>query len=254
MKIITWNVNGLRAVLSKKALEQVKNHEADIICLQEIKTRPEQINPEQLNNFGNYRIIWNPAVRPGYSGVASFVKNPFNSYELGFGNPQFDNEGRVMQMLVDDFRLFNVYFPNGQRDLGRLKYKLDFYESLLSYLDQLHNQGEPIILCGDFNTAHKEIDLRNPKENETVSGFLPEERAMLDKYLEHGFVDVYRHFYPDRVQYTWWTYRYNARLRDIGWRLDYFMVSESLLSRVKDIEIREEIQGSDHCPVILELK
>jgi len=193
-------------------------------------------------------------VRPGYSGVASFVKNPFNSYELGFGNPQFDNEGRVIQMLVDDFRLFNVYFPNGQRDLGRLKYKLDFYESLLSYLDQLHNQGEQIILCGDFNTAHKEIDLRNPKENETTSGFLPEERAMLDKYLEHGFVDVYRYFYPDRVQYTWWTYRYNARLRDIGWRLDYFMVSESLLSRVKDIEIREEIQGSDHCPVILELK
>ncbi|MEN6299481.1 MAG: exodeoxyribonuclease III [Anaerolineaceae bacterium] len=254
MRIITWNVNGLRAALSKNALEHVKNQEADIICLQEIKTRSEQINPEQLNSFGNYRIIWNPAVRPGYSGVASFVKNPFNSYELGFGNPQFDNEGRVIQMLVDDFRLFNVYFPNGQRDLGRLKYKLDFYESLLSYLDQLHNQGEQIILCGDFNTAHKEIDLRNPKENETTSGFLPEERAMLDKYLEHGFVDVYRYFYPDRVQYTWWTYRYNARLRDIGWRLDYFMVSESLLSRVKDIEIREEIQGSDHCPVILELK
>lgn len=253
MRITTWNVNGLRAVLSKNALGFLKGRDIDIVCLQEIKTRPEQLSEEQMQSFGDYQVIWNPAKRPGYSGVASLYKKLPDLYELGFRNTEFDHEGRVIQMQVDDFRLFNIYFPNGQRDLGRLKYKLDFYESLLALLDRLHDQGEKIILCGDFNTAHREIDLRNPKENETTSGFLPEERAMLDRYFQHGFVDVYRYLYPDRVQYTWWTYRFNARLRDIGWRLDYFLVSSSLVTRVKDVVIHEEIMGSDHCPVTLEI-
>ncbi|NMC11262.1 MAG: exodeoxyribonuclease III [Chloroflexi bacterium] len=254
MKITTWNVNGLRAALSKNAFDYIKPHNADIVCLQEIKTRPEQINHDQIESLGNYQVIWNPAKRPGYSGVASLYKIPPKSYEIGLRNAVFDDEGRVIQMQFDNFRLFNIYFPNGQRDLERLKYKLDFYENLLVFLDQIHNQGENIIICGDFNTAHKEIDLRNPKENETTSGFLPEERAMLDKYLQHGFIDVYRYLYPDRVQYTWWTYRFNARLRDIGWRLDYFLVSESIISRVKDVVIHEEILGSDHCPVTMVLE
>lgn len=253
MQIITWNVNGLRAALSKNALDEIKPIGADIICLQEIKTRPEQLNEQQIQSISPYAVIWNPAERPGYSGVASlYIKKPGNQ-ELGFRNPQFDGEGRVIQMQYPDFRLFNIYFPNGQRDQGRLKYKLDFYENLLAYLDQLHKQGENIILCGDFNTAHKEIDLKNPKENETTSGFLPEERAMLDVYLQHGFVDVYRNLYPERVQYTWWTYRFNARIRNIGWRLDYFIVSEALVSRVKDVVVYDEVMGSDHCPVLLEL-
>lgn len=254
MQIITWNVNGLRAALTKNALDAIKIQDADVICLQEIKTRPDQLNEQQIQSISPYSAIWNPAERPGYSGVASLYINKPNIIELGFRNPQFDGEGRVIQMVYDDFRLFNIYFPNGQRDLGRLKYKLDFYENLLTYLDQLHKQGENIILCGDFNTAHREIDLKNPKENETTSGFLPEERAVLDVYLQHGFVDVYRELYPTRVQYTWWTYRFNARKRNIGWRLDYFMVSAPLVKRVKDIVIQEEILGSDHCPVVLELE
>lgn len=253
MQITTWNVNGLRAAISKNAFDFINSQNADIVCLQEIKTRPEQLNNEQMQSLGNYQVIWNPAERPGYSGVASLYKNPPKAYEKGFRNTKFDSEGRVIQMQFDDFRLLNIYFPNGQRDLGRLKYKLDFYENLLLFIDQLQEQGEKIIICGDFNTAHKEIDLRNPKENETTSGFLPEERAMLDKYLQHGLIDVYRYVYPDRVQYTWWTYRFNARIRDIGWRLDYFFVSESLIPRVKEIIIHEEILGSDHCPVTLEM-
>ncbi len=253
MQIITWNVNGLRAALTKNALDYVKTQAADIICLQEIKTRPEQLDEKQIQSISPYYAIWNPAERLGYSGVASLYINKPNAQELGFRNPQFDGEGRVIQMQYTDFRLFNIYFPNGQRDQGRLKYKLDFYLNLLTFLDHLHKQGENIILCGDFNTAHREIDLRNPKENETTSGFLPEERAMLDMYLQHGFVDIYRYLYPERVQYTWWTYRFNARIRNIGWRLDYFLVSESLVKRVKDVMILDEVLGSDHCPVSLEL-
>lgn len=253
MHIITWNVNGLRAALTKNALETIKTQGADVICLQEIKTRPDQLNEQQMQSISPYSAIWNPAERPGYSGVASFYTKSPVDHVLGFRNPQFDDEGRVIQMQYNDFRLFNIYFPNGKRDQGRLKYKLDFYNTLLATLDQLHDQGEKIILCGDFNTAHRKIDLKNPKENETTSGFLPEERAMLDVYLQHGFVDIYRLLYPERVQYTWWTYRFNARIRNIGWRLDYFLISEALVGRVKDVVVQEEILGSDHCPVSLEL-
>ncbi len=152
-----------------------------------------------------------------------------------------------------DFILFNVYFPNGQRDHERLQYKLDFYAHLLEFCDQLHASGESVIITGDFNTAHKEIDLKNPKGNEKTSGFLPEERAWIDKYLEQGFVDAYRSLYPDKIEYTWWTYISNARARNVGWRLDYFLVSEPLMARVKDVVIHDEVMGSDHCPVTLEI-
>jgi exodeoxyribonuclease-3 len=172
---------------------------------------------------------------------------------MGFNDPKFDTEGRVIQTLYPGFRLMNIYFPNGQRGKERVDYKLEFYARLLDLCDTLHKNGEQIILTGDFNTAHMPIDLKNPKENENTSGFMPQERVWVQNFLDHGFVDIYRHRYPDKVQYTWWTYRFSARQRDIGWRIDYFLLSEALTSRVQDIVIHEDVLGSDHCPVELVL-
>jgi exodeoxyribonuclease-3 len=252
-RITTWNVNGLRAVLNKDGFDWLASMQPDVLCLQEIKAQPHQISEDQFDIFAGYQAGWNPAQRPGYSGVLTLTrKTPLES-RTGLIDARFHGEGRVVVSRYPDFYLYNIYFPNGQRDHGRLAYKLDFYASLLDECDELHAKGEKLILCGDFNTAHQEIDLRNPKQNQTTSGFLPEERAWLDHYLEHGFVDAYRALYPERVQYTWWTYRMNARQRNIGWRLDFFMLSEGLMSRVKDVMIHEEIIGSDHCPVSIEL-
>jgi exodeoxyribonuclease-3 len=251
MKIITWNVNGLRAALSKGIWEWLEEQNGDVICLQEIKTRPDQLKEEHLSLFRDTTAYWHPAERPGYSGVASILKEPCLEVTLGLGDVIYDIEGRVIQTKHAGFRLFNVYFPNGQRDQGRLAFKLDFYAYLLAVCDALHARGESVVICGDFNTAHREIDLRNPTSNATTSGFLPEERAWIDRYLEHGLVDVFRMLYPDRVQYTWWTYLYQARKRNIGWRLDYFLVSTGLVPRVKDVIIHDDILGSDHCPVTL---
>jgi exodeoxyribonuclease-3 len=170
---------------------------------------------------------------------------------FGLGNPEFDREGRVICTRHPHFLLYNIYFPNGQRDWGRLNFKLDFYARLLDMCNRLHASGEKIVICGDFNTAHREIDLRNPKQNANTSGFLPEERAWIDRYLENGFVDAYRQLYPQRIQYTWWTYIGRARERNTGWRLDYFLVSDALMPRVKDIVIHDAVLGSDHCPVTL---
>jgi exodeoxyribonuclease-3 len=253
-KITTWNVNGLRAVLNKEGFAWLKVEKPDILCLQEIKARPDQLSDDHIQQFDGYYQFWNPAERPGYSGVATLTLQEPDSIHLGLGAEQFDQEGRVVRTYHPDFLLFNIYFPNGQRDRGRVEFKLDFYAHLLEMCDQLHADGKQIIICGDFNTAHREIDLRNPKQNETTSGFLPEERVWIDKYLEHGFVDAYRYLYPERVQYTWWTYRLSARKRNIGWRLDYFLVSEALIPRVNDVIIHEDIMGSDHCPVSLLLK
>jgi exodeoxyribonuclease-3 len=250
VKIVTWNVNGLRAALKKDSLRAVFSRIPDLLCLQEIKARPEQLTEEQRNIPG-YHIIWNPAERPGYSGVATFVRESPLEVELGMIAPQFDVEGRVIRTRHPDFLLYNIYFPNGQRGRDRVDYKLGFYAHLLETCDALHAAGENVIITGDFNTAHMPIDLKNPKENEKTSGFLPEERAWVGKFLDHGFVDVYRAFYPEREQYTWWTYRFNARQRGIGWRIDYFLVSEALVTRVKDVIIHEDVGGSDHCPVEL---
>lgn len=250
MKIVTWNVNGLRAALKKDALSAVLSRSPDMLCLQEIKARPEQLTDEQ-RNISDYHTIWNPAKRPGYSGVATLVRETPLEVELGMCAPQFDVEGRIIRTRHPDFLLYNIYFPNGQRGRDRVDYKLGFYAHLLEICDGLHAAGENIIISGDFNTAHRPIDLKNPKQNEMNSGFLPEERAWVQKYLDHGFVDVYRTFYPEREQYTWWTYRFNARQRGIGWRLDYYLVSEALFSRVRDVIIHEDVPGSDHCPVEL---
>lgn len=248
MKIITWNVNGIRAALGKNLKSWVFEQSPDVFCLQEIKATPQQLTDEQ-RDFPGYCVIWNPAQRPGYSGVATFSKQEPVEVRLGLDEERFDVEGRVICTRHDDFLLYNIYFPNGQRGYDRVEYKLDFYARLLEICDALHAAGENIILTGDFNTAHQPIDLARPDENETTSGFLPEERAWVQKYLEHGFVDIYRRLYPERVQYTWWTYRMAARQRNIGWRIDYFLVSESLAGRVRDVIIHDGVPGSDHCPV-----
>jgi exodeoxyribonuclease-3 len=253
MKITTWNVNGIRAALGKGLKEWMLAESADVFCLQEIKARPEQLTPDQLD-FPGYNVTWNPAERPGYSGVATFDKGTPLEIQKGMGAEKFDVEGRVVRTHYPDFYLYNIYFPNGQRGQERVDYKLDFYAHLLEICDALHASGENVVITGDFNTAHMPIDLRNPKENETNSGFLPEERAWVDKYLEHGFVDVFRRLYPERVQYTWWTYRMAARQRNVGWRLDYFLVSEQFAARARDVIIHDGILGSDHCPVTLILE
>lgn len=245
----------MRALLGKSALDWVLAQKPDVYLLQEIKARPEQLSDDQMRLLRNgYRDYWNPANRPGYSGVATFCLQDPREVRLGLGEPRFDEEGRVIASRHADLLLFNIYFPNGQRGHERLGYKLDFYARLLEICNRLHAQGEKIILTGDFNTSHREIDLRHPKENANTSGFMPVERAWVDRYLENGFVDIYRLRYPERVQYTWWTYRMNARSRNVGWRLDYFLISADLVERVREVGVHEEVMGSDHCPVSLEIE
>lgn len=251
MRITTWNVNGLRAALTKGAWDWVQQEQPDVLCLQEIKARPEQIPDEYRQKFNSHQVYWNPSVKPGYSGVATFTSIPLLAVDYGIGRDEFDHEGRVIRTKFPGFYLFNVYFPSGQRGMDRVGYKLEFYSHLLNTCDQMHASGERLIICGDFNTAHNEIDLRYPKANQKTSGFLPEERAWIDTYLSHGFVDIYRVLFPDRVEYTWWTYLRNARKNNTGWRLDYFLISEALIPLVKDVIIHSDILGSDHCPVSL---
>lgn len=253
MRITTWNVNGIRAVVNKDGFAWLDEVKPDILGLQEIKAKPDQV-PELIRSHPEYRSFWHSAERPGYSGTAVlYRKEPLN-IQTGLGVEAFDNEGRTIRMEYPDFFLYTIYFPNGGQENKRVPFKLDFYARLLEICDAHHAQGEKVILTGDFNTAHNEIDLANPKENEKNTGFLPEERVWITRYLEHGFVDAYRALYPDKVEYTWWTYRTNARARNIGWRLDYFLVSEGLMKWVEDVEIHSEVMGSDHCPVSLILK
>lgn len=253
MKITTWNVNGFRAILGKGFKTWVNENLPDILCLQEIKAKTEQLEPADREIDG-YQAYWNSAERPGYSGVASYIRVPKMAVNFGLNDERFDNEGRVIRTDLDDFTLFNVYFPNGQRGQERVEYKLQFYARLLEICDGLHQEGRKIIITGDFNTAHQEIDLANPKENSKTSGFLPEERIWIDHFLAHGFVDAYRRLYPEKVQYTWWTYRFGARGRNIGWRLDYYLVSDGLMGRVEDVIVHDLVTGSDHCPVTLLMK
>jgi exodeoxyribonuclease-3 len=253
MRLISWNVNGIRAVARKGFLGWLGGASPDVLCIQETKAHPEQLS-QDLRRPAGYHARWNSAQRKGYSGVTTWsVKEPLNT-EAGFGVDEFDVEGRVLMTEHPAFKLFNVYFPNGRRDLGRLDYKLRFYAAFLDYCDALHARGERLIVCGDFNTAHRPIDLARPKQNAKTSGFLPEEREWIDRYLGQGFVDTFRALYPDEAErYTWWMYMRNARARNIGWRIDYFMVSKALMPAVTHVEILSEVTGSDHCPVVLEL-
>ncbi|MCG2787124.1 MAG: exodeoxyribonuclease III [Anaerolineae bacterium] len=250
IKISTWNINGVRAALGKGLKEWVLSQSPDMMCLQEIKAKTEQLTAEQMD-FPGYDVIWNSAERPGYSGVATMCRQLPEQVALGLGEERFDIEGRVIRTRHPDFYLYNIYFPNGQRGHDRVEYKLDFYARLLEICDELHAAGEKIIITGDFNTAHQPIDLARPDENRETSGFLPEEREWVTRFLEHGFVDAYRALHPEKAQYTWWTYRMAARQRNIGWRIDYFLVSAALMPQVRDVVIHDVVMGSDHCPVTL---
>lgn len=253
MIIYSWNVNGIRAASGKGYLEWLEKYQPDIFCLQETKAHREQVSP-QLASPDGYHDAWNSARKRGYSGVANFSKIKPLRVTNGLGIEEFDSEGRLIEAEYEHFILFNVYFPNGQRDLNRVPFKLAFSDAVLQRAEHLKNQGKKIIICGDYNTAHREIDLRHPKANEKNTGFLPEERAWIDKLIEHGYVDTFRMFDPGPDNYTWWTYRLDARARNIGWRIDYFFVSENMTRNVKNAFIQPEIMGSDHCPVGLEVE
>jgi len=254
MRIISWNVNGIRAILKKDFKKIICELDPDILCLQEIKATEKQLNEEDIQIDG-YKYIWNAAERLGYSGTATYIKKMFEptDFQKGFGIPEFDFEGRAICTSFPDFDLYNIYFPNGQRGMDRVEYKIRFYSELLEICNTKHANGKGIIITGDFNTAHEAIDLANPKENENYSGFLPIEREWVTKFLDNGFIDVFRTINPSKVQYTWWTYRFAARARGIGWRIDYFLVSNPLMPKVKKVEILDSVLGSDHCPIVLEI-
>lgn len=249
MKLISWNVNGLRAVLGKNALDDVFALKPDFLGIQEIKASPDKI-PSSVNDFG-YKVSSNSAKRAGYSGVMSFCNFECSADKALFFD---DDEGRVLEHRWNDIVLFNIYFPNGQGGAERLAYKMDFYDKFLVYLKELLKQGKKIIICGDVNTAHREIDLTHPKANEKESGFLPEERAWIDSLLEAGFIDTFRFIHGDEPEkYSWWSYKTKARERNVGWRIDYFFISNNLKDNLKDAFILSDIYGSDHCPVGIEL-
>ncbi|MFN8007848.1 MAG: exodeoxyribonuclease III [Terriglobia bacterium] len=252
IKITSWNVNGIRAIQKKGFLDWFENLAADIVCLQETKAHLEQLN-EPLTKVPGYKSFWFSAEKKGYSGVATYTRTEPVSIQYGFGIPRFDNEGRVLVTEYPTFMLYNIYFPNGKRDQVRLDYKLDFYKAILSHWEQQRKRGKKLIICGDVNTAHKEIDLARPKENEKISGFLKIEREWIDTLLERGFVDVFRHFNREPHQYTWWDMLTRARERNVGWRIDYFFVTGDLMPRIKNAWISPEVMGSDHCPVGLEI-
>jgi len=252
MRLLSWNVNGLRAVQKKGFLDWFLSESPEVLCLQETKASPDQLDDELLEVPGYHAYFDSHKTKKGYSGVALYTKAEPISVEYGIGIDIYDTEGRMIIAEYPGFILCNVYFPNGKME-GRLSYKLDFYEEFLAYCDERREDGASIIICGDFNTAHHPIDLKNPKANEEISGFLSVERAWMDKLESHGYVDAYRHMYPERVQYSWWSYMRRARERDSGWRLDYHYISEDLLPRVKDARILTDVMGSDHCPVELDL-
>lgn len=253
MKLISWNVNGIRAAEKKGFRDWFENCDADIICVQETKAKVEQVSEALKTGYG-YHAYWHSAERPGYSGVATFCRDEPLYVQQGLGIDRFDREGRVLITEHEQFLLYNIYFPNGQKNDERLQYKLDFYEDLLTILDEQVESGVNVIVAGDWNTAHKPVDLARPGDNEKTSGFLPEERALLDKYERHGYVDTFRLFHPEPDRYSWWTYRFGARSRNVGWRIDYFWVNEGFAEQVIDADIHDEVMGSDHCPVALEIK
>ena len=249
MKLISWNVNGLRACLQKGFAESVAALDADVIALQETKLQPGQLELE----LPGYESYWHYAQRKGYSGTAVFTRVPPRSVQYGIGVEDYDAEGRTVILEFDDFWMVNVYVPNAQRELARIDFRLAWETALLNKLKELE-ESKPVILCGDLNVAHEEIDLKNPKSNRGSAGFSDEERAAFTNLLSNGFVDTFRYFYPDRTgAYSWWSYMFHARENNAGWRIDYFVVSEALKERLCDAAIHPQIMGSDHCPVELTL-
>ncbi len=251
--ILSWNVNGIRAAKGKGLLEWLGQQSPDILCLQETKAHPEQLDPDLLAPAG-YHTYWNYPERKGYSGVATFSREEPHRVWYDFEEMGLDLEGRIIGTDYVDFYLFNVYFPNGKKDDIRLRYKMAFYEALLRYTDELKAQGHRIVIGGDVNTAHRPIDLARPRENEKISGFLPIEREWIDKLLAHGYIDTFRHFNQEPGWYTWWDLKSGARERNVGWRIDYFFISENLLPALADAFILPSVTGSDHCPIGIRLE
>jgi len=252
IRLLSWNVNGLRAAYKKGFLEWFLREQPDVLCLQETRVAADQV-PAELVAVEGYGTHFVAASRGGYSGVALYTRLEAKEVRDGFGVKRFDREGRTQVLAYGDFVLFNVYFPNGKASKERLRYKMAFYDAFLEHVDGLKAKGERIIICGDVNTAHEEVDLARPKENAKVSGFLPRERAWLDKLVARGFVDTFRMFNREPGQYTWWDLKTRARERNVGWRIDYFFVSENLTGNVTAAYILPEVMGSDHCPIGLEV-
>lgn len=253
IRLACWNVNGLRAAARKGFFEWLSSSSPDIVGIQEAKLGRDNI-PEELKSPPGYSSFFSLAERKGYSGVGLYSKLRPHAVHHGMGIERFDSEGRYVRADFEEFSLLNVYFPNGKAGSERLAYKMDFYEHFLIHVEGLRKEGKKLVICGDVNTAHKPIDLARPKENEGISGFLPEERAWMDKFLSSGFVDAFRHFNKDPRRYSWWSMRTAARERNVGWRIDYFFVSEDLLENLSAAELHPEVYGSDHCPISLDLR
>jgi exodeoxyribonuclease-3 len=248
IKLLSWNVNGIRAVKNKGFLDWFYKELPEILCLQETKAQPEQLDADLLEPVG-YHAYWSYPERKGYSGVALYARDKPLNVVYDLGDNTLDIEGRVIIAEYPAFILMNVYFPNGKRDQERLDYKMAFYDVFLEYAEGLRKQDKKLVICGDVNTAHKEIDLARPRENSTVSGFLPIERKWIDRFVNHGYVDTFRIFNKEPNQYTWWDLKSGARSRNVGWRIDYFYVSDDLLSSLTGAFIMPDVMGSDHCPI-----
>ncbi len=254
MRIISWNVNGLRANVKKGGFDWLLNQNADIFCLQETKANPDQLDDSVRHPDGYFSYFDHSKVKKGYSGVACFTKEKPEKVEYGLGKENLDQEGRFLALFFKNFVLINCYFPNGGGGPDRLKFKLDYYSEFLKYIEKVRKIESRIVFCGDVNTAHFPIDLARPKENEENTGFLPIERAWIDKVVDRGYVDTFRALHPNKKDaYTYWDMKTFARDRNVGWRIDYFFVSKEFLSKVKSSEINDKILGSDHCPISLEI-
>ena len=253
IKLISWNVNGIRAAHRKGFIDWLIEEEGDIVSVQETKAHIDQL-PRKLINIPGYTSYFSSARRKGYSRVGTYTKLKPNQVINGMGIKKFDIEGRLIRLDYDDFTLLNIYYPNGGSGEERLQYKLDFYDAFLDYANNLVDEGLNLVICGDLNTAHKAIDLARPKQNEETSGFLPVEREWVSKFLDNGYVDTFREFNTEGENYTWWSYRTKARDRNVGWRLDYFFVNDEFKSHVKDSYILSDVLGSDHCPIALKIK
>lgn len=253
MKLVSWNVNGLRAVINKGFEEFFKEADADIFCIQETKMQEDQIDDKIREIFKGYNTYWNSAEKKGYSGTAIITKNIPLNIKFGIGIEEHDKEGRVITLEFDKFYMVNCYTPNSKRELERLDYRMVWEDAFRNYLLEL-NKKKPVIVCGDLNVAHKEIDLKNPKNNRKNAGFTDEEREKMTELLNAGFTDTFRYLYPDKTDtYTWWSYMFKAREKNAGWRIDYFIVSNSIKDKIKESYIYSEVMGSDHCPVGLDI-
>lgn len=249
--IVSWNVNGIRACHKKGMMDWLNRQNPDILCLQETKARKEQV-PTDAQEPEGYHAYWHSAKRPGYSGVLCYSKTEPKEVIYGIGDEQFDVEGRCLQLIFDDWALINSYVPNGGRDCARVPYKLDYYQRLLDRSKALQKEGKSVVMTGDWNTCHREIDLARPKTNHKNTGFLPEERQWIDRFIDEGHVDSFREQFPDKAEsYTWWSNRAGSRERNVGWRLDYYLVDSASQKRCLDNIIHPDVLGSDHCPVEL---